>query len=259
MNINFELILTLAVIVTGLIWLIDALFFAKQRQLAGITQLPILVEYSRSFFPVLLLVLLLRTFIAEPFRIPSGSDKPTLLPGDFIVVNKFHYGLRLPVLHTKILQLGEPKIGDIAIFRYPVDPSVDFIKRIIGVPGDRISYINKVLSVNGQLITQTQLGTATDEDESGQNSWPVNIYEEDLMGVQHQIYNRPDANSQDFSLVVPPGEYFAMGDNRDNSNDSRYWGFVPEQNLVGRAMIIWFSWDNDQHKVRWSRIGSSIK
>lgn len=257
MNFNFELILTLAVIVSGLIWLLDALYFSKQRRAAGITAQPGWVEYGRSFFPILLIVLLLRSFLAEPFRIPSGSDEPTLLPGDFIVVNKFHYGLRLPVSHTKFFSLAEPKTGDIAIFRYPINPSVDFIKRIIGVPGDTITYINKVLYINGKKAPQKFLADAEDKDEAG-NLWPVKEKQEDLPGKSHKIYLRSDAPAQDFSVVVPPGQYFAMGDNRDDSNDSRYWGFVPEENLVGNAMVIWFSWDGDKHQVRWARMGEKI-
>ncbi len=255
MDFNFELILVLAVLITGIIWLIDALFFARKRNPQ--TKLPLTVEYAKSFFPVLLIVLILRSFLIEPYRIPSGSDEPTLLVGDFLVANKFLYGLRLPVLHTKILQRQEPKIGDIVLFRYPVDPSENFIKRVIGGPGDRISYTNKVLTVNGQVATQKALGAATDENEDGQ-TWPVNVAEENLNGVVHKIYLRPDVPAQDFSVVVPAGHYFAMGDNRDNSNDSRYWGFVPEQNFVGKAYVIWFSWDNDAKRIRWQRLATLI-
>lgn len=257
MDFNFELILVSAVLITGIIWLIDILFFAKRRALQPATKLPIVVEYAKSFFPVLLIVLLLRSFLIEPYRIPSGSDEPTLLVGDFIVANKFIYGLRLPVLHTKILQRTEPTIGDIALFRYPVDPSQNFIKRIIGGPGDHISYTNKVLTVNGKVATQKRIGTAIDENEEGQ-TWPVDVVQENLNGVIHNIYLRPDAPAQDFSLVVPAGHYYAMGDNRDNSNDSRYWGFVPEANFVGKAFAVWFSWDNDTKRIRWQRLGTVI-
>src|SRR6185312_1504123 len=240
MNFDFELLLTLAVFVTGFIALVDQIFFIRKRKQSA-AKMPILIEYARSFFPILLIVLLLRSFLIEPFRIPSGSDKPTLLIGDFIAANKFTYGLRLPVLRTKILALNEPQIGDIALFRYPIDPSVNFIKRIIGTPGDRVSYINKVLYVNGKIAPQEWLGQTTDPDEAGQD-WPVELKEENLAGIKHKIYVRPDAPAQDFSVTVPAGYYFAMGDNRDDSSDSRYWGFVPEQNMVGKALIIWFSW-----------------
>lgn len=257
MDFNFEFILASAVLITGIIWLCDSMFFAAKRHQQGITKMPIIAEYAKSFFPVLLIVLLLRSFLIEPYRIPSGSDKPTLLVGDFIVANKFIYGLRLPVLHTKILSLEEPQIGNIALFRYPIDPSQNFIKRIIGGPGDRISYTNKVLTVNGRVATQTKLGTAMDSDGEG-HTWPVDVAQEDLNGVVHKIYLRPDVRVQDFSLVVPAGQYFAMGDNRDDSNDSRYWGSVPEENFVGKAFAVWFSWDNDTHRIRWDRLGSLI-
>ncbi len=256
MSFDFELILTLAVISSGIIYLADVLFLAHKR--AADEKQPLLIEYSRSFFPILLIVLILRSFLAEPFRIPSGSDKPTLLVGDFILVNKYDYGVRLPVLHTKIITMAEPKTGDIFVFRPPFDLSVDYIKRVIGVPGDRISYINKTLYINGQEMPQTAVGEATDENEKGDMSWPVQIKEENLAGVKHKIYINPAVPAQDFSLVVPPGHYFAMGDNRDNSNDSRYWGFVPEQNLVGKAVFIWLSWDNDHTRLRWSRMGTGI-
>ena len=256
MSFDFELILTLAVIISGIIYLIDVLAFAKKR--VKDAKPPVVIEYARSFFPILLIVLILRSFLAEPFRIPSGSDKPTLLVGDFILVNKFDYGVRLPVLHTKIINIDEPQRGDIAVFRPPFDASVDYIKRIIGMPGDRISYINKTLYVNGKEIPQTLLGETTDSDNDGRPSWPVQIKEEDLLGIKHKIYVRPDVPAQDFSVTVPAGHYFVLGDNRDDSNDSRYWGFVPEQNLVGKAIYIWFSWDNENTKVRWSRIGDAI-
>lgn len=258
MNLDFELFLTCATIITGLGSLADVLFFAPQRKRAAITHVPVWAEYARSFFPILLLVLILRSFIVEPYRIPSGSDKPTLLVGDFLVANKFAYGLRLPVLHTKIYQVGEPQTGDIILFRLPQDPAKDLIKRVVGMPGDNVSYIDKVLYVNGKEATQTALGQTTDRNFSNEAFWPVEIRQENLAGIVHKIYVRPDVPAQDFSVVVPPGQYFVMGDNRDNSNDSRYWGFVPEANLVGKALGIWFSWNNDQTNVRWQRIGTRI-
>lgn len=257
MTFNFELFLLVVTLLTGLDCLIDWLFFAESRRQNGITKVSLRLEYSRSFFPILLVVLLLRSFLIEPYRIPTGSDEPTLLVGDFIVANKFIYGLRLPVFHNKIVTIGEPKIGDIALFRYPVNPSQDFIKRIIGGPGDRISYINKILYVNGKEASQQLLGTAVDKGENG-DTWSVEERLEDLNGIRHKIYVRPDVPAQDFSVVVPPGEYFAMGDNRDDSNDSRYWGFVPEQNLVGKAFAVWFSWQGERPYVRWSRVGTPV-
>lgn len=258
MNFNFELLLTVAMIIAGVISLIDILHWAPQRVKQSIAKQPIWVEYARSFFPILLIVLFLRSFLAEPFRIPSGSEKPNLLVGDFIITNKFSYGVRLPVLHSKILSIGEPQRGDIAVFRYPMNPSINYIKRVIGLPGDEISYVNKVLYINGVPANQTLLGQAKDQDEEG-DVWSVELKSENLTDVSHLIYIRPDVPAQDFSVIVPPGQYFAMGDNRDNSNDSRYWGFVPEQNFVGKALWVWFSWDSDNHRIRWERIGHAIQ
>ncbi|MES2998434.1 MAG: signal peptidase I [Pseudomonadota bacterium] len=255
---NFELILTSAVIVTGLITLMDLLIFASRREKKHLTKPSVIIEYARSFFPILLLVLILRSFLAEPFRIPSGSEKPDLLIGDFIVANKFTYGIRLPVLHNKIMAIGEPKRGDVVVFLWPRDTSTYFIKRVIGLPGDFIVYKDKVLTINGQLATQTLLGERSDQDGTTKK-WPVLLEEENLLGVKHPIYIRPDQPAGDFSLQVPPGNYFMMGDNRDNSYDSRYWGFVPEKDLVGKAMWIFFSWDGEHNRVRWDRIGSRIQ
>lgn len=257
MDFDFELYLTLAVIISGIIYLIDIFYWAPLRAEKNIDKQPILIEYARSFFPILLIVLLLRSFLAEPFRIPSGSEKPGLLIGDFILTSKFSYGVRLPAIHAKIWHVAEPKNGDTTVFRYPKNPSMNFIKRIIGVPGDHISYINKVLYINGKLATQKLLNVTTDKNEAG-TVVPVELREEDLLGIKHLIYVRPDVPAEDFSVVVPPGHYFAMGDNRDDSNDSRYWGFVQEQNLVGKALWVWFSWDGDANHIRWDRIGKAI-
>lgn len=255
MNFDFELALTLVVILCGLITLVDVFYWAPYRKQLDITKPPLIIEYSRSFFPMLLVVLLLRLFLAEPFVIPSGSEKPGLLVGDFIVANKFSYGLRLPISHTKIFHVGEPVLGDTTVFRSTVKPRL--VKRIVGVPGDHVSYINKVLYINGAPAIQKLLGQTIDQ-ESVDNKRTVELKEENLMGIKHAIYIHPDVPAQDFSVVVPPGHYFAMGDNRDSSNDSRYWGFVPEQDLVGKAFLIWFSWDNDAHRVRWNRMGMVI-
>lgn len=257
MSLNFEFFLTTAVIISGAIALVDILIFAPIRKCKKIAHPSVLIEYARSFFPILLLVLLLRSFLAEPFRIPSGSEKPELLIGDFIVANKFSYGIRLPVVHKKIISIGEPKRGDIVVFLWPRDPSTYFIKRVIGLPGDVISYKDKVLTINGQLAPQTLLGKQTDQDGANEK-WPVLLKRENLLSVQHDIYLRPDQFATDFSVYVPPGNYFVMGDNRDNSLDSRYWGFVPEKDLIGKAMWVFFSWDNEQHRVRWNRLGMRI-
>ncbi|HEV2613422.1 MAG TPA: signal peptidase I [Gammaproteobacteria bacterium] len=253
MDFDFELLLTVLTLITGFIALVDVLFFARHRT----GEMPKVAEYAHSFFPVLLIVLLLRSFLVEPFRIPSGSLEPTLLPGDFVAANKFAYGLKLPVLHTKILAVGEPQEGDIAIFRWPLHPNIDLIKRIVGVPGDKISYVNKVLSINGVVQPQKDLGPAVDIDEAGHNI-PVEKYQETINGIKHDIYINPKIPAQDMTVVVPPNSYFAMGDNRDNSYDSRGWGFVPEQNLLGKAFVIWMSWNTQMNSVDWHRIGTLI-
>lgn len=249
---NFALILVVLTAVTGLFYLLDILFWSKKR---AEKQAPSkLIEYSRSFFPVFLIVLLLRSFLFEPFRIPSGSLEPTLLVGDFLAVNKFAYGLRLPVLETKILPIANPKKGEIAVFRWPPQPSVDFIKRVIGVPGDHVVYHNKVLTINGQEMKQTFVEYTTDES-SGR---AVAKYQEDLNGVKHDIYRRADVEAVDIDVTVPEGNYFMMGDNRDDSADSRFWGFVPDSYLRGKAFLVWMSWNSNTYTVRWKRIGTII-
>jgi signal peptidase I len=219
---------------------------------------PILVEYSKSFFPVILIVLLLRSFLVEPFRIPSGSMIPTLLVGDFILVNKFSYGVRLPVINTKFLDTGSPQRGDVAVFRYPKDPSVDYIKRVIGLPGDRIEYRNKVIYVNGKRANQTEIGAFVSHD-SGLPIPGTTLISENIDGVEHEILHESGKPILNGEIIVPENHYFVMGDNRDNSNDSRFWGTVPEENLVGRAFMIWMNWNFDEGGIEWSRIGNMIK
>src|SRR5947207_1354899 len=190
MNFNFELILFYATLITGVIALLDYIFLAPRRKRAGATKLPILIDYARSFFPILLIVFLLRSFLFEPFRIPSGSLEPTLLTGDFILVNKYDYGIRLPVVHTKIFKNNGPQRGDIMVFRWPPNPSVDFIKRVIGLPGDHISYIDKKLRINGNDIPQTWLEDTTNLDGNG-DILQVQKKEENLLGIKHAIYQNP--------------------------------------------------------------------
>lgn len=258
-GIDFPLILTILVLVSGLIALIDIIFFAPKRKRAGKKKKPILAEYSRSFFPVLLAVLLIRSFLIQPYRVPTGSLAPTILPGDFIAVNQFAYGLRLPVINYKILNIGEPRRGDIVLFHWPVKPSIIFVKRVVGLPGDHVIYKNKVLTINGKVASQTALGMALDV-EPDDLAVPTRIKIENLLGVHHEIYVWPEGGlTKNFDIVVPQGEYFMMGDNRDRSDDSRDWGFVPEKNLVGKAFLIWMSWDSVNHKVRWHRIGNWVK
>ncbi|MBV9576423.1 MAG: signal peptidase I [Gammaproteobacteria bacterium] len=259
MNFNFELILFYATLITGVICLLDCIFFARKRAKKSAEKLPLIIDYSQSFFPILLIVFLLRSFLFEPFRIPSGSLEPTLLMGDFILVNKFDYGIRLPVIHKKVFDTHEPKRGDIIVFRWPPDTSYDFIKRVIGLPGDHISYINKELIVNGQKIPQAFLQKETVKDEEGQ-SWQATENQEDLLGIKHHIYLDAMDGHHDFhDVIVPQGMYFVMGDNRDKSADSRFWGFVPDKNIIGKAVLIWMSWNSDDTNIRWARLGKIIR
>lgn len=258
MDYDFSFFLFVASVLTGVVWG-SYLWYLKAKGLTFDEENePLLVEYARSFFPVVLAVLILRSFIAEPFRIPSGSMMPTLLVGDFILVNKFTYGLRLPVINKKIIPISAPKRGDVVVFRYPKDPSIDYIKRIIGLPGDKIAYSNKQLTVNDVPVKTVSLGRYQGVGQ-GEDMTGAEQLAEDLTGVEHSILIRQQAPTVEFVHVVPEGHYFAMGDNRDNSNDSRYWGFVPEQNLVGNAFFIWMSWDWQAKGVDFSRLGTVIK
>lgn len=216
---------------------------------------PLLVDYARSLLPVFVIVLVIRSFLFQPFRVPSGSLEPTVEPGDFVLVSQYAYGLRLPVINSKIVDTGEPKRGDIVVFHYPVDTNVDFIKRVIGLPGDHIQYKNKQLTINGHTIKQTFLSNTVDEEEGQRIS--AKIFRENLLGVKHRIMQYPYAGpSTHFDFTVPKGYYFVMGDNRDGSADSRYWGFVPESDLVGKALFVWFHWGDDG--IKWSRIGKTL-
>lgn len=266
MDYDFEFFLVAASVVTGLIWAGWLVYLKTRPSPATEVAEPWPVEYAKSFFPVIFIVLLLRGFLVEPFRIPSGSMMPTLLIGDFILVNKFTYGLRLPVLHTKIIEKGEPQRGDIVVFRFPNDPSVDYIKRVIGLPGDRIQYLDKKILVNGNPVKQTPLGSYQGVGKGKDNSGATWL-SEDLGSVSHDILIRegqppmPGRFARPEGIVVPEGQYFVMGDNRDNSNDSRFWGFVPEGNLVGKAFFRWMSFDSelDGFPIDFSRIGSTLK
>ncbi|WPP00886.1 signal peptidase I [Pseudomonas sp. HR96] len=281
MSLNFPLLLVIAVAVCGLLALVDLLFLAPRRRAAIATyegsvsqpensvveQLnkePLLVEYGKSFFPVLFIVLVLRSFLVEPFQIPSGSMMPTLEVGDYILVNKFSYGIRLPVIDKKVIPIGDPQRGDVMVFRYPSDPSVNYIKRVIGLPGDKIRYTSdKQLYVNDQLVSKQLVGAEPGSLDT------VQLYREHLGTVEHMIreemsrYRAPP----DSQWTVPAGHYFMMGDNRDNSNDSRYWddpnipkdmlGMVPDQNIVGKAFAVWMSWPEPKlsHLPSLSRVG----
>ncbi|RYF72654.1 MAG: signal peptidase I [Comamonadaceae bacterium] len=295
---NFALLLFLATLVTGLYWLAERFYFlpARRRKVQaleaagaqraeelsrqGITQLdradegarervlaqPWWLDWTAGLFPVILVVFLLRSFIAEPFRIPSGSMIPTLVTGDLILVNKFTYGLRLPVINTKITDGTPLARGDVIVFRYPPQPSLDYIKRVVGLPGDEVSYLNKELRINGQPVPKTRVA-----DYFGDNSADGRVYmrytpqfDEKLGEGTHRLLNYPDARAgvseldtmafegkdqcrysvEGVTCKVPEGHYFAMGDNRDDSLDSRYWGFVPDGNIVGKAFFVWMNFGN---------------
>ncbi|MGE5650052.1 signal peptidase I [Noviherbaspirillum sp. UKPF54] len=284
---NFALILFILTIVTGVIWALDVFHFAKQRRAkadaalaeydarqaklkqegikaddsgrarleAEILRQPTWIEYSGSFFPVIALVFVLRSFLYEPFKIPSSSMVPTLVIGDLILVNKYTYGIRLPIINKKIIEINNPQRGDVMVFKYPKDPSLDYIKRVIGVPGDKIVYKNKRLTVNGKEVSYAPLSDYLDEEHLTYSKQ----FLEKLPGATHRILNderapayvqNPDPfpmrelcsyNLEGFACSVPAGHYFMMGDNRDNSLDSRYWGFVPDENIVGKAFFVWMN------------------
>ncbi|AWV00833.1 signal peptidase I [Burkholderia sp. MS455] len=288
---NFALILFVLVAVTGVAWVLDKLVFLPRRRMAADSAIeefdrqqsridkrfadenavqtrsklrdeklrqPWWLEYTASFFPVILAVFVVRSFIIEPFKIPSGSMVPTLLVGDFILVNKFEYGLRLPVTNTKITQGSPLSRGDVVVFRYPKDESVDYIKRVIGLPGDTVAYQDKQLTINGQPVPETPLPDFFDDERQNY----AKQFEETIGNKKNAILNNPAVppfvmgaydypyrdnctyNSRGVICKVPPGHYFMMGDNRDNSADSRYWGFVPDRNIVGRAFFIWMNFSD---------------
>ncbi|NND54758.1 MAG: signal peptidase I [Gammaproteobacteria bacterium] len=249
---NFELILVSLTLVAGIIWGLEALYRRVLR--AGEDLAPsqnILVEYSRSFFPVLLFVVIVRSFLFEPFRIPSGSMIPTLVVGDFIVVSKYAYGLRLPVLHTKILELDEPERGDVMVFRFPADTRVNYIKRLVGLPGDVVEYRNRRLTINGEAVPLELI-------PGGRSG--VELAIETLGDVRHKVRHEVRLPSKSGRFEVPENHYFMMGDNRDRSLDSRFdeVGFVPAENVVGKAVRIWMSWDFT-NAPQWGRIGSEVR
>ena len=254
MNINLALILTLLTAVTGLVVAFDRFYLHRKRADDGSHNraMSTLVDYSRSFFPVLLFVLVIRSFIFEPFRIPSGSMMPTLLQGDYIFVKKFSYGLRLPVLETKIIETGQPERGDVVVFRLPEEPTVNYIKRVVGLPGDTVEYVNHRLTVNGEPVP-----LAPDTNPPLDDSAPRFI--ENLGGREHAILVAHPGNTvRDGVYRVPEGHYFMLGDNRDNSRDSRFLGMIPETHLVGEAVRIWMHMDGLE-VPDWERIGMKIQ
>jgi signal peptidase I len=258
--VDFALILVVATLATGLVWLADILFLKRARLIAAArgdaVREPVVVEYAKSFFPILFLVLVIRSFLFEPFRIPSGSMMPTLLEGDFIFVNKFAYGLRLPVINTKFIEIGHPEHGDVVVFRLPSDPNVNYIKRVVGLPGDVVEYEqgSKRLTINGKPVQMELLGEYSDDPG-------MQLARESLGEHEHQLLLKRGHLSPGGTYVVPEGHYFVMGDNRDNSRDSRFPGveYIPENRLVGRAVRIWMNWRwPAQGGPQWSRIGKGI-
>jgi len=266
---DFSFILVVATALTGVIWGLDSWLFKPQRVAAATAAAggsapenvrePIVVEYARSFFPVIFIVLLIRSFLFEPFRIPSDSMMPTLLDGDFIFVNKYAYGLRLPVLNTKIVDIGSPQRGDVIVFRLPRDPSTNYIKRLVGLPGDHVVVKDDRIFVNGEAMPVREDGLYEGQGQSGARNAHARLAIEQLGDVEHHVLFQDSRAPTDFDQVVPEGHYLFMGDNRDNSQDGRFpqVGFVPEGNLVGKAVRIWLNWDLPDAPI-WSRIGDPI-
>jgi signal peptidase I len=263
---DFAAVLLIAAVITGVIWLFDARW-ARRRRTAGEPE-PVMVDMARAFFPVIVVVFVIRSFWVEPFKIPSGSMKPTLLVGDFILVNKYTYGIRIPVINKKVMDVNPIARGDVVVFRYPADPSVDYIKRVVGLPGDKVVYHNKRLTVNGETLPVQGSSFYTDAEL---NFLKLPTYAEKMGAHTHQFMVVPgqppvelsqvrqfahrencDYNDDGFSCTVPPGEYFMMGDNRDQSSDSRYWGFVPDDHIKGRAFLVWMNFGD------FKRIGNGI-
>ena len=264
---DFAAVLLLAAVITGLIWLFDVKF-ARPRRASDVPE-PVVVDMARAFFPVIVIVFLIRSFWVEPFKIPSGSMKPTLLVGDFILVNKYTYGIRLPVVNKKVIDIDPIRRGDVVVFRYPADPSVDYIKRVVGLPGDKVQYRAKRLTINGEAIPWKPSGFYTDAEL---NYMRLPTFLEKLGAKDHQMMVLPgqppvdlaqvrqfahrencDYNDEGFTCTVPEGNYFMMGDNRDQSSDSRYWGFVPDDHIKGRAFLVWMNFGD------FKRIGNGIE
>ncbi len=267
MTFDFAALLVLLTVASGIIWGLDSLFFARGRKASAAGEArpePLIVDYARSLFPVFLIVLVLRSFIIEPFRIPSASMMPTLLRGDFILVNKYDYGVRLPVLNAKVFGNGKPRRGHVVVFRYPEDPTIPFIKRVVGVPGDHLQYKDKSLTINGVEVDLKLKGVYRSNGVGKRENGSYRLAEK-LGEHDHDILINPlQPSSVVVDREIPEGHYFVLGDNRDNSRDSRYWGLVPDENLVGRAFYIWMNWSNDSifdlgsWDVDWDRIGSDI-
>lgn len=253
---RYEEILVLLILVTGTVYLLNFVYRKVKRLPAGTKSRYWIVNEIIAIFPVLILVMVLRSFMYEPFRIPTGSMKPTLLEGDFIIVNKYVYGLRLPVSGTVILPISKPKTGDIVVFRHT--DGKDLIKRVVGVPGDRVRYADKQLYINGKIVPHTFVENTQDNGRFAVES------QEHLGNILHDIFEYPQVPYRNYrysDVIVPDDSYFVMGDNRSNSEDSRVWGFMRDKDLLGKAVATWISWDSNDQRVipiRWSRFGKSV-
>jgi signal peptidase I len=249
---DFELVLFLLFVVSGCFWFGELVYLKKYKSKEGLR--PIWLEYTAGFFPVILVVFIIRSFVMEPFNIPSGSMIPTLRIGDLILVNKYEYGIRIPILHSEIIKTSRPKRGDIAVFRYPEDDSLDYIKRVVGLPGDTLIYKNKQLTINNKVIVKKRISNYLDPSTSkvsmqfaqtlGKRNFQILNSDEELgMFLMGADFSETACKRIDLGLscIIPEKKYFVLGDNRDNSSDSRFWGFVPEENLVGRAFLVWFN------------------
>lgn len=272
MDVIFEFIIVVCLFASAIISLIDILFFAKARKLRvmhenpnlydlpkkerqELLRAPLLADYARSLFPVFLLVFILRQFIFGLYIVPTGSMLPTIQLDDFLYVNKLAYAVHMPFSTKPLHILGQPARGDIAVFDYPANPNVEYIKTIVGLPGDHITYKDKQLYINGKKLPKKFIQQTIEPDNANLGTTVVDEYQEQIGDTSHHIYQSPKLPAGNFeNLVVPQGKYFAMGDNRDNSDDSRSWGFVPADYLVGKAEMIWFSWDAEQFTVRWHRL-----
>jgi len=267
-SMDFAFALFGGLVITGGVVLWDRLQRSKETVGTDSRTAGIVIEYARAFFPVILVVFVLRSFIVEPFRIPSGSMLPSLYIGDFILVSKFSYGIRLPLINQKVFSIGTPKRGEVLVFRYPHDEKTNYIKRVVGLPGDIVDYKNKRLRINGNVV-DLQKSNREDTEQGTQSNEQVRVHIERLGESSHGILLDTSLGSRDYTrIIVPPDKFFVMGDNRDHSNDSRFWGFVPEENIVGRAFFVWFSWDSNKNDhfwndyigggANWPRIGSTI-